>query len=578
MSTKAAKTVRLVGAPKIGATNGVGWKIQLPVWISSVVMHGGLLGAFYAVIVLFGLFDRIHGQGLKTPTQAEQPVVTKVDEAEPDTTNTEVGGVTELPTAYNISRKDDVAVPGPINSGEDVGIPDAPEGPKQTLPAPPGSGIGSGQGVASLEPGSGGIVGTQGGYSSGLLMAGGFGGRSGATRDQLLVEGGGNSLSEAAVARGLEWLAKHQAPDGHWSMNHFHQHGRVAPWPAGEPIGDCGCTGPSGAGNDVAGTAFGLLPFLGAGVTHKPITDKRYQHDYSKNVEAGLNFLKKKQTKEGDFTGGMYSHGLATIAVCEAYGLTGDMSLKPYAQKAINYIVEAQDVKGSGGWRYSPKSSGDMSVSGWQLMALKSGQMSGLSVPKKTMDKAEEFWKASEVRGEMDPAAAEGSLSSKKKPPLIGFSYTPAGKRGGTATTTMTAVGLLGNLYMGTTPASRDMMDAIEGTFPANNATAIMKNPPGRTNNTYYEYYATQVMHHMGGDYWRFWNLGPDGTGKGGIRDTLIAKQDKGLDPKHAHQAGSWDGSHGRLMTTSLSLLELEVYYRHLPLYRRELSTVKEEK
>jgi hypothetical protein len=90
---------------------------------------------------------------------------------------------------------------------------------------------------------------------------------------------------------------------------------------------------------------------------------------------------------------------------------------------------------------------------------------------------------------------------------------------------------------------------------------------------------ATQVMHHMQGEAWRFWNLGPGGTGKGGIRDTLIAKQDKGDLPGKAHQAGSWGGSQGgRMMATSLSLLCLEVYYRHLPLYRRDREVLKEEK
>jgi hypothetical protein len=81
----------------------------------------------------------------------------------------------------------------------------------------------------------------------------------------------------------------------------------------------------------------------------------------------------------------------------------------------------------------------------------------------------------------------------------------------------------------------------------------------------YYSYYATQVFHHMGGDDWDWWNTGPNG--KTGMRELLIAAQDKD---------GSWDpkgdhfGSHGgRIMQTSLSLLTLEVYYRHLPLYQR---------
>ena len=82
----------------------------------------------------------------------------------------------------------------------------------------------------------------------------------------------------------------------------------------------------------------------------------------------------------------------------------------------------------------------------------------------------------------------------------------------------------------------------------------------------------------MAGESWNFWNLGPGGTGKGGIRDTLIARQDPGMG-KTQHQKGSWEVARGdafgraggRLMSTALSVLTLEVYYRHLPLYRRDL-------
>ena len=80
--------------------------------------------------------------------------------------------------------------------------------------------------------------------------------------------------------------------------------------------------------------------------------------------------------------------------------------------------------------------------------------------------------------------------------------------------------------------------------------------------NMYYSYYATQVMHHMGGSAWDQWN--PK------MRDGLIAAQDKG-DGKSPHQKGSWNGGYGRIMESSLSLLTLEVYYRHMPLYRRDV-------
>ena len=69
----------------------------------------------------------------------------------------------------------------------------------------------------------------------------------------------------------------------------------------------------------------------------------------------------------------MYGHGLATIALSEAYGLTGDSQVGQAAQGAVNFILAAQNSK-DGGWRYNPKDPGDTSVLGWQLTALKSAR------------------------------------------------------------------------------------------------------------------------------------------------------------------------------------------------------------
>lgn len=340
---------------------------------------------------------------------------------------------------------------------------------------------------------------------------------------KLLESEGGNSASEAAVARALQWFARHQATDGRWSLHQFHVHGH------------CNCSAQSkSVQNDVAATAFALLAFLGTGQTHKTGADKG--NLYAKVVERGLKYLVLNQNRQGEFHPNMYAHGLATIAICEAYALTSDPALRGPAQRAINYIVDAQS--GEGGWRYAARQAGiDTSVTGWQVMALKSGQMAGLDVPTRTLK-----------------AAVQG-LDSVATPDGGGYGYTGPGE-----TPTLSAVGLLCRQYLGWGPRHPGLLAGVE------RLSRIGPAP----NNLYYNYYATQVMHHMGGGPWEAWNPR--------MRDALVATQDRG--DKNPHQHGSWapaagdsiTGDHGgRIMATSLSVLTLEVYYRHLPLYRRDI-------
>jgi hypothetical protein len=533
---------RVVVAPSLAGRGGVNPLKILPIWLGSAVVHGVMLALFYFVYVstCWGAMPPLVNTEVQNTTDVEDAP------KEPDLTNPDIGLDDTVQTNYNNNRIEEVSVPGPVDPTAAVGVLNAPEAAPQTVPAPPGSGGGTGGAPVMAEAGSGATWGSAGGMG-GIANLGAFAGRSGATRVKMLQEGGGNALSEAAVARGLEWLALHQAADGHWSLHEFHRHAREKPLPASQTF-TCNCEGRVTRRNDVAATAFALLPFLAGGQTHKP-SGKAALKDYSKTVAAGLHYLIGKQGKDGYFGGDMYAHGLATIALCEAYGLTSDPLLKGPAQRALNHIVSAQDPSG-GGWRYAPRQAGDTSVTGWQLMALKSGQMSGLSVPKQALRKCEQF---------LD------SVESSRKG---GYGYTNSSE-----TITMTSVGLLCRQYLGVNPRNPGLLEGVK---------RLKTNPPGRNLNLYYLYYATQVMHHMGGDAWQFWNLGPDGSGKGGIRDTLLSKQDSGSNPRQQHQKGSWaplpgtEGG-GRIMSTSLSLLCLEVYYRHLPLYRRDLGVIKDE-
>jgi hypothetical protein len=373
-----------------------------------------------------------------------------------------------------------------------------------------------------------------------IRFANPFPDRSGPVAEKNLKDNGGNAASEAAVALGLQWLALHQADDGHWSLHEFNRHAREKPFPEGKNFTD-NCTDTAARKNDIGATGLALLPFLGAGMSHQP--DKKWKVDYSKTVKGGLEFLMRKQDKKSGFFGGdMYAHGIATLAMCEAYGLSSDPALKASAQKAIDYIDFCQDPK-DGGWRYAPKNSGDLCVTGWQLTALKTAHLAGLKVKEDTWKRAELFVKTCEAPWK----DADG------KEHKGGYSYLP----GTPETPSMTAVGMVCKMYFGWTPRNPELISGAE---------RLKLAPPSTTKNLYYDFYATQVMFFLKGDSWTFWNLGP--KGENGMRDSLIRAQDTGADKKG--QRGSWaaqpgaignDG--GRLMATSLSLLCLEVYYRH---------------
>src|SRR5262245_39992067 len=174
----------------------------------------------------------------------------------------------------------------------------------------------------------------------------------------MLQQGGGNTVTEAAVARGLIWLAKQQKADGSWELD-------------------------GGVKSRIAGTGIALLPFLAAGYTHKGAPrdmhekDKKAPSKYPQQIDNGLKYLMAKQTASGNFgTDNMSEHAIATMAMCEAFGMTNDPRLRGPAQLAVSFIVRAQHPGGS--WGYTPGTLGDTSVSGWQVQALKSAHLAGL--------------------------------------------------------------------------------------------------------------------------------------------------------------------------------------------------------
>ncbi len=335
-------------------------------------------------------------------------------------------------------------------------------------------------------------------------------------RSEQAITRGGSKESEEAVERALAWLAAHQHKDGHWDADGFTMHC---------PPGDL-CVG-TGSQNrdDCAVTGLVLLAFLGAGHTHQ-------SGKYDVQVVNGLNWLVAQQKSSGDLrgTGRMYSQGIATLALSEAFGMTGDAKLRDPVERAVKFIVNAQNPS-SGGWRYLPGQFGDTSILGWQVMALKSASIADVPVPDATWIKARNW------------------LTTVGSGPSRGLaSYLP----GEQPTPTMTAEALACRLFMGSTaddPAVRAAADYLMDYLPQ----------PGRQN-LYYWYYGTVASFQIGGTHWQRWNAS--------LRDQLIARQ-----VRDNHAAGSWDPAGdpwgiegGRVYTTALATLCLEVYYRFLPL------------
>lgn len=371
-----------------------------------------------------------------------------------------------------------------------------------------------------------------------LLKRGSFGGRLTAENKAALMDiFGGTPESEAAVLEGLIWLARHQAPDGHWSLEGYDKF-----------YTGCDCKILFEADvdkNDTAGTAFGLLPFLGAGITHDRAPDSPAELARFKDaVRLGLAFLIQHQTTStkddnGNLGGGMYSHALGTIALCEAYALSNDQKLQVPAQKAVTYLLKAQHG-GTGGWGYGPQQEGDTSILAWVCLAIRSGQMSRIPINPKVLDLAGRFLNST----------AAGPEPFKKSQ----YAYKP----GMPAKQSLTAAGLLSRQYLGWLQDQPELPEGVK--------YLVQHLPPEdgkQVGPNYYYYYATQVLHHMEGKEWDLWNHR--------MREHLIATQ-----IKEGHAKGSWspEGSDygdrgGRMYSTAMSTLTLEVYYRHLPLYRK---------
>jgi len=388
--------------------------------------------------------------------------------------------------------------------------------------AGPGAGV-AGVGVAPVNAG-----GALGSRNSRMRGAGGGGGGGGGT---------GSPEADRAIKQGLQWLARQQQRDGHWELHD------------GYP--DAGF---SWLRSDTAATALALLPFLGHGDTHQ-------SGEFTEVVSKGVQWLQKIQDPEtGDFhdmrreegrEAAFYAHSMATIVICEALALTGDEQLRPAAERGARYLLMAQHPD-KGGWKFRPISKvmdGDLSVTGWALMALHTARMAGIDIPH------DDFVRAS------------GFLDSVKVKGLPRYKFdviTPDDH----ASPAMTAEAVLCRQWFGWPKDYPEMVGAVRYITSDEYYPAWTE---GRRN-VYAWYYTSQVLHNLGGEDWKRWNKA--------VRDVLTRNQVTGGSAKKGTDTrGSWNPASpsgatreyaekgGRLYITAMCLLILETPYRHQPIY-----------
>ena len=373
-----------------------------------------------------------------------------------------------------------------------------------------------------------------------------------------LVREGGSDGSEEAVRAALEWLRRHQNEDGSWSAKGFTQRCQsVCKNEKADRYGD----GRGFAEHDVGVTGLAVLAFTGYGHTHR----EGVYPEYVDVLRKAVGFLKRAQTRSKDPTTNgrfgpdsheqwIYDHAIATMAMGELLVMSNDIiSLKRPVTDAVKLCLRAQND--GFGWRYGVKpGDNDTSVTGWMVLALKTAKNARLSIQKDEFDTAFTsaltwFDRATAQSGKTgyEVPGDEGSRLNGVYPEPYPYSKELS---------CMTAVGVLCRLFAGESRKS----DAIKS-----GVDVLMRAPPqwreakGRalsTTNLYYWYYGSYALFQFGGKAWKEWN--------DHMQQALLPTQRQG----NIDEDGSWDpigewgAAGGRVYTTAIGAMTLEVYYR----------------
>jgi prenyltransferase beta subunit len=298
--------------------------------------------------------------------------------------------------------------------------------------------------------------------------------------------------SKRAVDAALKFLAREQAADGSW--------------------------------NNTAITGFVLMAFMSNG--HLP-----NQGDFGKNVAKGVQYLLSAAQSDGYIVGArggnMYCHGMATLALTQVYGMTGDEEIKKVTKKAIDLIIKTQNNEG--GWRYDPAPTGaDISVTIMQVMALRGAKDAGLQVPDKTMANSIKYINR----------CRDGRTGGYKYQPYsagAGYARTAAG---------VCVLQLCGEYEADDIKKAVEYMEKVQDDFG---------------HYWYGHYYAAHAFNQVGGEVWEKYYKR--------MRDRLLA-------PGYQRPGGEWydgrrEAAYGPAYQTAIAVLILSVPTHYLPIYQK---------
>jgi hypothetical protein len=342
----------------------------------------------------------------------------------------------------------------------------------------------------------------------------------------------GRDASEGAVADGLDWLSRHQSPDGFWDADNY---------AARCEEGDC-CRGKGYALFDPGITGLALLAFLGEGHTHE-------SGKYQDVIARGLRHLESIQDAEGCFGARTtnrftYNHAIASLAMVEDYALTGSARFKRSAQAAVSFIEKCRNPYHA--WRYGVKpQDNDTSVTGWMVMALRAAKEAGLDVPKRAFEGANQWVeKATEPQTGKVGYTARGT--GPARPQDIMDKYPSEHSEA------LTAEGLMIRFCIGHSPRS-EMVS--KGASLCQHAPPRWSEASGSID-MYYWYYGSLAMYQIGKRSWSEWSRA--------LRKALVPNQRReGCARGSWDPVGPWGREGGRVYSTAMCTLALQSSWRY---------------